>query len=56
MGHGIGRSGELTEVQPKAAGSSLIYKLTNALTLHILKESGLYFNYNYIYYSIFALL
>ncbi|RXG59733.1 O-phosphoseryl-tRNA(Sec) selenium transferase [Armadillidium vulgare] len=41
FGHGIGRSGELTEVQPKAAGSSLIYKLTNSMMLHIIKLSGI---------------
>ncbi|RKP25478.1 soluble liver antigen/liver pancreas antigen-domain-containing protein [Syncephalis pseudoplumigaleata] len=38
--HGIGRSGDLTEVQPKAAGSSLIQRLTNALTLHALRIAG----------------
>ena len=28
LSHGIGRSGDINEVQPKAAGSSVIYKLT----------------------------
>lgn len=41
LGHGIGRSGELCSVQPKAAGSSLIYKLTNYLALHASKICGL---------------
>ena len=40
LGHGIGRSGDLTEVQPKAAGSSLINKLTNSMMLDIIKLSG----------------
>lgn len=37
MGHGVGRSGDLCEVQPKALGSSLMYKLANSLVLDILK-------------------
>ncbi|XP_076043394.1 sec synthetase isoform X2 [Oratosquilla oratoria] len=40
LGHGIGRSGDLAEVQPKAAGSSLLYKLSNAVVLDIIKSSG----------------
>lgn len=44
LSHGIGRSGDIAEVQPKAAGSSLIYKLTTCLTLHALKISGLTFS------------
>jgi len=40
LGHGIGRSGDLVEVQPKAAGSSLINKLTNSMLLDIIKVSG----------------
>ena len=40
LGHGIGRSGDLTEVQPKAAGSSLINKLTNSMMLDTIKLSG----------------
>lgn len=39
--HGIGRSGDIIEVQPKAAGSSIIYKLTNKLTAHALVVAGL---------------
>jgi O-phospho-L-seryl-tRNASec:L-selenocysteinyl-tRNA synthase len=38
--HGIGRSGDLVEVQPKAVGSSIINKLTNLLVLDLLKLSG----------------
>lgn len=41
LGHGIGRSGEITAVQPKAAGSSLIMTLTNSLALHAIKLSGI---------------
>src|SRR6056297_3964519 len=29
LGHGMGRSGDIMEPQPKAAGSSLLVKLTN---------------------------
>ncbi|KAM6949622.1 O-phosphoseryl-tRNA(Sec) selenium transferase [Aplochiton taeniatus] len=39
--HGIGRSGDIAAVQPKAAGSSLLNKLTNSIVLDILKISGL---------------
>lgn len=39
--HGIGRSGELGAVQPKAAGSSLIMKLTNLMLLDALRLAGL---------------
>jgi O-phospho-L-seryl-tRNASec:L-selenocysteinyl-tRNA synthase len=41
FGHGIGRSGDIGAVQPKAAGSSLIYKLTNLLSLQAIKQFGL---------------
>lgn len=40
MTHGIGRSGELTAQQPKAAGSSLLAALVNHLLLHAIKLSG----------------
>jgi len=39
--HGIGRSGDIAEVQPKAAGSSLLVVLTSSLSLHALRLSGL---------------
>ncbi|XP_053314315.1 O-phosphoseryl-tRNA(Sec) selenium transferase [Spea bombifrons] len=38
--HGIGRSGDISAVQPKAAGSSLLNKLTNSVMLDILKMAG----------------
>ena len=31
LGHGIGRSGDISAIQPKAAGFSLLMKLTNSL-------------------------
>lgn len=40
MGHGLGRSGDLVEVQPKAAGSSVLYQLTNALAKDALRALG----------------
>ena len=38
LGHGVGRSGDLTEVQPKAAGSSIINRLTNSMLLDLLRR------------------
>ncbi len=40
LGHGIGRSGDVAAIQPKAAGSSLIMQLTNCLLLDVIRESG----------------
>eukprot|EP00754_Rhynchopus_humris_P009417 Rhum_TRINITY_DN14005_c1_g1::Rhum_TRINITY_DN14005_c1_g1_i1::g.67300::m.67300/K03341/SEPSECS; O-phospho-L-seryl-tRNASec:L-selenocysteinyl-tRNA synthase len=40
MSHGIGRSGDLTANQPKAAGSSLIYAMTNLLVADCLRVCG----------------
>ena len=40
MGHGIGRSGDVTAVQPKAAGSSLMAQLTNSILLDLLRKCG----------------
>ena len=40
LGHGIGRSGDLTEAQPKAAGSTLLNKLCNRLILDVIRECG----------------
>jgi O-phospho-L-seryl-tRNASec:L-selenocysteinyl-tRNA synthase len=37
LSHGIGRSGDIAEQQPKAAGSSLILKLANALVLDYMR-------------------
>jgi O-phospho-L-seryl-tRNASec:L-selenocysteinyl-tRNA synthase len=41
LAHGIGRSGDLFSLQPKAAGSSLVLKLTCALAKHALSLAGL---------------
>lgn len=41
LGHGIGRSGDVTAVQPKAAGSSLIVQLSQAMMLNLFKISGI---------------
>jgi O-phospho-L-seryl-tRNASec:L-selenocysteinyl-tRNA synthase len=38
--HGVGRSGDVAAPQPKAAGSSLLYALTNRLALHAARECG----------------
>jgi O-phospho-L-seryl-tRNASec:L-selenocysteinyl-tRNA synthase len=39
--HGVGRSGDIAEVQPKAAGSSLLSKLCHALVKDALRLAGL---------------
>ena len=41
LSHGVGRSGDLTAEQPKAAGSSLLSKLTHLMALHALRIAGL---------------
>lgn len=41
LSHGVGRSGDVAEVQPKAAGSSLLAKLTHALARDALRIAGL---------------
>ncbi|CBZ24252.1 SLA/LP autoantigen-like protein [Leishmania mexicana MHOM/GT/2001/U1103] len=38
--HGIGRSGDVLSEQPKAAGSSLLYKITNVLMLDLIRQAG----------------
>jgi len=40
MGHGVGRSGELAAVQPKAAGSSLMGRLTEYFVLEAMHMAG----------------
>lgn len=40
LGHGIGRSGDIAEVQPKAAGSSLMARLTESMALDCIKACG----------------
>ena len=46
LSHGIGRSGDIAEEQPKAAGSSIIYKLTNSMATHALELAGFMKNTN----------
>ena len=41
LAHGIGRSGDVAAEQPKAAGSSLLSKLTNLLVGDAFREAGL---------------
>ncbi|KAF5270345.1 hypothetical protein FQR65_LT05533 [Abscondita terminalis] len=41
FGHGIGRSGDLNEPQPKAGGSSLMYALTNCMFKDLIKLMGI---------------
>jgi O-phospho-L-seryl-tRNASec:L-selenocysteinyl-tRNA synthase len=41
LAHGIGRSGDISEVQPKAVGSSILNKITNELVLDFLKITGI---------------
>lgn len=41
LGHGIGRSGDLEESQPKAIGSSLMNQLNNSLLLDLMKALGI---------------
>jgi len=43
MGHGIGRSGDINAIQPKAAGSSLILKLTEYLAMDAIRLMGVQF-------------
>ncbi|XP_055548376.1 O-phosphoseryl-tRNA(Sec) selenium transferase isoform X2 [Wyeomyia smithii] len=38
--HGVGRSGNLTEPQPKATGSTIMSNLTNSLLLDLIREVG----------------
>ncbi len=39
--HGVGRGGELTAAQPKAAGASLMQNLTNKIVLSLIRNLGL---------------
>ena len=41
FGHGVGRSGDIAAEQPKAAGSSILQKLSNYLALDALRIAGL---------------
>jgi len=38
--HGMGRSGDITEVQPKAIGSSILVQLTTCLTLDVMRRGA----------------
>lgn len=40
LGHGIGRSGDIAAVQPKAAGSSVLAKIAATMTLDVLHMCG----------------
>ncbi len=51
LGHGIGRSGDISAVQPKAAGSSILMKLTNSMVLDIIRLSGGLMLLNKWYYN-----
>ncbi|KJE96926.1 sec tRNA synthase [Capsaspora owczarzaki ATCC 30864] len=42
MAHGIGRSGDIAAIQPKAAGSSLIMKLVNIMCLDVIRLAGVH--------------
>ncbi|RLN36734.1 hypothetical protein BBO99_00001769 [Phytophthora kernoviae] len=41
LSHGVGRSGDVAAVQPKAAGSSLMVQLANAMAKDVLHFAGL---------------
>lgn len=43
FGHGIGRSGDIDTIQPKAPGASLVAKLTNSLVKDSLELAGYQF-------------
>ena len=40
MSHGIGRSGDIAAIQPKSAGSSLMFQITNSLCLDLIVQLG----------------
>ncbi|XP_001624438.2 O-phosphoseryl-tRNA(Sec) selenium transferase [Nematostella vectensis] len=40
LSHGIGRSGDIAAIQPKAAGSSLLMRLTNCMALDVIRMTG----------------
>jgi len=54
LGHGIGRSGDIGAIQPKAAGSSLLAKLTDSLVLVVVQFecNCSIFSYRCIFYEI----
>ncbi len=40
LGHGVGRSGDVAAIQPKAAGSSAVAKITASMVLDLLHLCG----------------
>ena len=44
FGHGIGRGGDLSSAQPKAAGSSLIVTLANSMVYDALRIAGRHYH------------
>jgi len=46
--HGMGRSGDVTELQPKAVGSSLLVQLSISLVINLLQDIGMNFIKNLI--------
>lgn len=40
LGHGVGRSGDIAAVQPKAAGSSVMAKIAEHMALDLLHFAG----------------
>lgn len=42
MAHGVGRSGDISEAQPKAVGSSLFYRITDRLAADALRLAGMH--------------
>eukprot|EP00055_Hartaetosiga_balthica_P012691 m.62429 g.62429 ORF g.62429 m.62429 type:complete len:502 (-) comp8030_c3_seq3:1882-3387(-) len=41
LGHGVGRSGDIAAIQPKAAGSSLLARVAEGMMLHLLQACGM---------------
>eukprot|EP00049_Salpingoeca_infusionum_P001152 m.45598 g.45598 ORF g.45598 m.45598 type:complete len:507 (-) comp10891_c1_seq1:3571-5091(-) len=41
LGHGVGRSGDIAAIQPKAAGSSLMARLAECMMLDLLQQTGM---------------
>ena len=41
--HGMGRSGNVSELQPKAVGSSLLVQLAISIVMNLLKDIGMNF-------------
>ena len=39
LGHGIGRSGDVNALQPKAIGSSLVVQLSRSMTINLMQKT-----------------